>query len=118
MHTTPNVHGCEPCSIVVTVEPSVVTLRVSGELDHAAWPSVEQALMSCLVVGCEGIVLDLADVSFVSLSSCEQLHRAIGTLRAARRHVVVELSRTVMHTMRLVVSLGALPASAVALFDG
>ena len=120
MRRTPpsNIYRCEPCSIVVASERGTVTLRVTGEVDQEAWPAVEQALLSCLAVDCDEVVLDLVAVSFVSLSSCRHLHRAICSLVAAGRHVVVQPSRSLRRTVGLTISAAALPVSAASLLGG
>jgi anti-anti-sigma regulatory factor len=105
----------EPCSVVVTAGPSSVTITVVGEVDRAAWPTVEQALLACLAIDVEMIVVDLSDVAFVSVAVCRDLHRSVCTLVDAQRRVVVVPCRSLTRVVELLTASGVLPDVAASL---
>jgi anti-anti-sigma factor len=86
---------------VVHADEHCVTLRVSGELDGPAWPCLERALLSCVVVEVDSIVLDLTAVTFVSVGAFRHLHRVLDALRRDERTVEVEPSRALTRLISL-----------------
>ena len=112
------VRELEPCAIAAYVDVCVVTIRVAGELDGEAWPSLERALLACLMVDSDDVVVDFEAVSFVSVSACRQLHPALRTLRVAKQSVVVKPSRALARVVSLFVLFGVLEASEALLLDG
>jgi anti-anti-sigma factor len=104
--------------VVVSAAAGAVTLRVSGEIDCHEWESVERALLSCLWVEADDIVVDLSDVGFMSASACPDLHRAICSLLEARKRVVVVASAALTRVVELLTVLGAIPAGAASVLGG
>lgn len=58
-----------------TTEGDIVTLAVSGELDEASCPALEDRLTDCCRPGAR-IVLDLRTLNFMDGAGIELLHRA------------------------------------------
>ena len=93
--------AAEPLSVVVHADEQCVTLRVSGELDGPAWPCLERALLSCVVVEVDSIVLDLTRVTFVSVGAFRHLQRVLDALRRDERTVEVKPSRALTRLISL-----------------
>src|SRR4051812_43919793 len=87
------------CPVVVSGAADDVTLHVAGELDAHTWRSVESALEACLAIDCDRVVVDLLDVSFMSVSVCLALHQSVCRLNAALPSVMVRPSDVVEHTV-------------------
>jgi anti-anti-sigma factor len=82
---------------------SLITL--SGEVDHAAAPEVERALLELIEAGHSNLVINLRDLTYISSAGLRALMSA---QRAARQTapqgniVFAELSTVVETTFRLV----------------
>jgi anti-anti-sigma factor len=96
----------DACSTVVSADRAGVRLEVIGELDVASWPSVEGAVLACMAVDCDEVVLDLRAVSFVSASACRQLDAAVGAVLATGRRVTVHRSRALDRVAELLAGVG------------
>lgn len=79
-------HGIRPPS-VYAIEPrdpvgGIAVLALYGELDLAAAPVLGERLAEAQASGARGLVLDMAEVTFIDSSALRELLRADAALRA------------------------------------
>jgi anti-sigma B factor antagonist len=67
----------------------VVVLALEGEFDLAAAPTMREHLDRAAGGGARGVVLDLAEVTFLDSSALRELLRADGALRARGARLVL-----------------------------
>jgi anti-anti-sigma regulatory factor len=104
-------------STIISVEPSVTTLRVAGELDCAAWPAAADVLRSCSNRGTAAgaVVVDFRAVTFVSASVGYELYHAVRQIQTTTPCLRVMASPVLLRLIGLLTTIDALPVDAVAL---
>jgi anti-sigma B factor antagonist len=85
-HSTVDEHGIRPPS-VFAIEPrdpvdGIAVLALSGELDIAAVPALRDRLAEVRGAGARGVVLDMAEATFLDSSALRELLSADAALRA------------------------------------
>ena len=76
-----------PVSMVSRTESSTIEIRLHGELDASSTTALRDALLEAVSAGDANLVVDLADVSFVSASTLGVLVETREALRA-RNHTM------------------------------
>jgi anti-sigma B factor antagonist len=84
-HSTVDEHGIRPPSVfaIEAREPvgEIAVLALSGELDLAAAPALRERLAEARATGARGLVLDMAEVTFLDSSALREILRADAALR-------------------------------------
>ena len=79
-------HGIRPPSVysmeAAEAPDGVALLELAGEFDLAAAPALRVGIAEAAGAGVRGVVLDMAEVTFVDSSALRELLRADTTLRA------------------------------------
>jgi anti-sigma B factor antagonist len=75
----PDVHAIEARD----APPGFAVLALAGEFDVAAAPALRERLAAVSAAGARGVVLDMAEVTFVDSSALRELLRAEAALAAA-----------------------------------
>ena len=85
-HSSVDVHGIRPPSAYAIetrdAADGVVVLVLEGELDLAAAPAVREQAQAARGAGARGLVLDMAQVTFVDSSALRELLRASAACHA------------------------------------
>jgi anti-sigma B factor antagonist len=89
--------GIRPPSVyaIEAREPvdGIAVLALSGELDLAAAPVLRERLADAQAAGARGVVLDMAEVTFLDSSALRELLSAEAALRAAGASLVLATVR-------------------------
>jgi anti-sigma B factor antagonist len=84
-HSTVDEHGIRPPSVfaIEAREPvgEIAVLALSGELDLAAAPALRERLAEARATGARGLVLDMAEVTFLDSSALREILSADAALR-------------------------------------
>jgi anti-sigma B factor antagonist len=96
-HSTVDEHGIRPPSVyaIEAREPvgEIAVLALSGELDLAAAPALRQRLAGVRDAGARGVVLDMAEVTFLDSSALRELLRADAAMRSDEVQLVLATVR-------------------------
>jgi anti-anti-sigma factor len=84
-HSSVDERGMPPASVyaIDARDPidGIMVLALSGELDLAAAPAIRERLADARTTGARGVVLDMAEVTFLDSSALRELLRADAALR-------------------------------------
>jgi anti-anti-sigma factor len=75
--------------VSIRTEPAATVLGVSGELDLASFPVLEQAIASVSDSAPELVVLDLAELEFMDVAGLRAVLRSNERLREAGKRLAV-----------------------------
>jgi anti-sigma B factor antagonist len=96
-HSTVDEHGIRPPSVFAIEARApvgeIAVLALSGELDLAAAPALRERLAEVRATGARGLVLDMAEVTFLDSSALRELLSAEAALRAAGASLVLATVR-------------------------
>jgi anti-sigma B factor antagonist len=96
-HSTVDEHGIRPPSVyaIEARDPvdGIAVLALSGELDLAAAPAIRERLAHARTAGARGVVLEMADVTFLDSSALRELLSADAALRADGAQLVLAAVR-------------------------
>lgn len=95
-----------PPNLRLELEGGVAVMSLSGEIDLATGPEIDQALREHFPAEATAMVLDLTDVTFLDSSAVQMLFELHLDLTRSRR------------TLSIVLAPGALPRRSIEICDG